>query len=153
MDDAFRYEPSAQHPGWMTWELRERDHFNAVFGPFLVRREPDGRARCRVLLEKRHSNLADAIHGGAILAFADMALFAAARALDVPGAGAAVTLDCHAQFLAAGRVDEPLDAVIELLRETRRLAFLRGVMEQPHGAIAAFSGTLRKSLPARADTP
>jgi hypothetical protein len=34
--------------------------------------------------------------------------------------------------------------VIELLKETRRLVFLRGVVEQDGELIAAFSGTIRK---------
>jgi hypothetical protein len=39
----------------------------------------------------------------------------------------------------------PCDAVTELLTETRRLVFLRGVVEQGEGnLIAAYSGTIRK---------
>ena len=48
------------------------------------------------------------------------------------------------QFLGAGTIDQPLDAVAEILRETGRLAFLRGTIEQDGNLIAAFSATIRK---------
>jgi acyl-coenzyme A thioesterase PaaI-like protein len=57
----------------------------------------------------------------------------------------AVTLDCETRFLAPGRLGIPLDAEIEILRETGRLAFLRGLVVQEGESIAAFSGTLRKA--------
>jgi hypothetical protein len=46
-------------------------------------------------------------------------------------------------------VGEPLEARIELLRETGRMLFLRGLIVQDSaGTVASFSGTLRKSSPA-----
>ena len=60
----------------------------------------------------------------------------------------AVTLDASTQFIGAGRIGEPLEVVIELLKDTRRLVFLRGTVEQGDHLVAAFSGTLRKPTPA-----
>ena len=74
-----------------------------------------------------------------------VALFAAARMHGIIEAGTAVTLDLSVQFIGAGRVGEPLDLVLEILRETGRLIFMRGIAEQEGGAVvAAFSGTVRK---------
>ena len=39
----------------------------------------------------------------------------------------------------------PLDAEVELLRETGRLAFFAGKVVQEGELVAAFSGALRKS--------
>ena len=39
----------------------------------------------------------------------------------------------------------PLDAEVELLRETKRLAFFAGKVVQEGELVAAFSGALRKS--------
>ena len=151
MESAFRCEPAPDHPGWLTWELRDGGGFNPLMGAVLVRLDPDGRARCRLLTDRRHANLADNMHGGAILGFADMALFAATRMLGARGVDeSAVTLDLSAQFLAAGRPGEPLDALVELLRETGRFVFLRGLMVQGEDRIAAFSATLRKASAAPA---
>jgi acyl-coenzyme A thioesterase PaaI-like protein len=56
----------------------------------------------------------------------------------------AVTLDCSAQFLSPGEIGHPLDAEVELMRETGRLAFFRGRVLQDETLVAAFTGTLRK---------
>ncbi|MBA4048797.1 MAG: hypothetical protein C0476_09685, partial [Sphingomonas sp.] len=74
----FRYFEAPDHPGWMTWELADPTRFNALFGPFLLRVE-DGTARVRMTPRHAHSNLSGKMHGGALMAFVDMAIFAAAR--------------------------------------------------------------------------
>lgn len=146
---AFRYEPASDHPGWFTWNLTDETRFNAqVMGRMLTRIEDgaDGvrRARLRMLPERRHSNLLDAVHGGVTLALIDIALFAAMRTLLEGDAAGSVTLDLSTQFIGAGRVGAPLDAVVEVLRETGRLVFLRGLVVQRDDTIAAFNGTIRK---------
>lgn len=139
-----RHEPDPDHPGWWTWELAAADRFNGVIGKLLVRPAGPGRATCRMFPEERHSNLGDMVHGGAILTFIDMALFAGGR---LAGANVirAVTLDLNTRFLSPGRIGVPLDAEVELLRETKRLAFFAGKVVQEDELIAAFSGALRKS--------
>ena len=63
-------------------------------------------------------------------------------------AGGAVTLDLSAQFIGGGRIGEPLEARVELLRETKRMLFMRGlIVQQGQPTIASFTGTLRKSSP------
>lgn len=129
----------------MTWEMREDGRFNDLLGKVRVRSEGEGRARCRLFTDKSHSNLNNVLHGGAILGFIDIALFSSSRAMGTSDPGSAVTLDASVQFIAPGRMNEPLDAVVELLRETGRMIFLRGVVEQGDHKVAAFSGTLRKA--------
>src|SRR3546814_2585784 len=52
--------------------------FNSLLGPFLLRME--GEVACvRMMPRHEHSNLQDNLHGGALLAFIDIALFAASR--------------------------------------------------------------------------
>ena len=140
-----RHAPDPDHPGWWSWDLTSQgERFNAVIGKLLVRPEGPGRATCRMFPETRHSNLGDMVHGGAILTFIDMAFFAGGR---IAGADVirAVTLDCQVQFLGRGRIGVPLDAQVELLRETRNLAFFQGRIVQEGEIIAGFSGTLRKA--------
>jgi uncharacterized protein (TIGR00369 family) len=94
--------------------------------------------------EARHLNLQDMVHGGAILTFIDMSLFAGGR---VAGADIvrAVTLDSHVHFLGRAGTGTPLDARVEVLRETRNLVFFQGRVVQGEELVAAFTGTLRKS--------
>jgi uncharacterized protein (TIGR00369 family) len=146
---AFRYEPAEDHPGWFTWNLTDETRFNAqTMGRMLTRIEEraDGvrAARLRMFPERRHSNLLEAVHGGITLALIDISLFSAMRTLLSGDAAGSVTLDLSTQFIGAGRLGEPLDAVVEVLRETGRLVFLRGLVEQGAETIAAFNGTIRK---------
>ena len=139
----FQYEEHPDHPGWMTWALSDPSRFNSFLGPFLLKVE-GSIARVRMTPRHEHSNLQDNLHGGALLAFIDIALFAASRGFGLIEAGTAVTLDLSVQFIGAGAVDEALEAQVELLRETGRLLFLRGLVVQGDDKIASFSGTIRK---------
>lgn len=115
-----------------------------VLGKMLVRSEGDGKARLRMFPEHKHSNLRHAVHGGVTLGFIDVAMFGASRMFGLIEAGAAVTVDLSVQFIGAGVIGEPLDAEVELLKETGRLLFMRGIVVQGEERIAAFSGTIRK---------
>ncbi len=140
---AFIQVDDPDHPGWQSWTLSDPTRFNAVLGKMLVRRDCE-RARVRMFPEHRHTNLSDNVHGGVTLAFIDIALFAGSRIFGLIEAGAAVTLDLSVQFIGAGKARAPLDAEVELLRETRRLLFLRGLVTQGDEKVAAFAGTIRK---------
>ena len=143
----FSYEDDADLPGWKRWQFRDNTRFNAFIEPLHVRVE-GGIARVRMLPRHEHSNMRDHVHGGALLGFMDVALFAAARGFGVLSAGGAVTLDLSAQFIGGGLIGQPMEARIELLRETGRMLFLRGLVVQDGvPTIASFTGTLRKSTP------
>ena len=139
--------------GWIAWNLKDATRFNALIEPLQVRRDPptgDGRpaARLRMLPTRQHSNLGDNVHGAITLALIDIALFAASHQFGVLNVGPSVTLGLDTQFIGAGRLGEPLDAVTELVRETGRLVFLRGMVVQ--GAddahiVATYAGTIRKA--------
>jgi uncharacterized protein (TIGR00369 family) len=141
----FISEPDPEHPGWTTWILSDDRRFNAqVLGRMIVRKESDAVARLRMFPTLKHSNISNNVHGGTTLAFIDVALFGAARMFGLVEAGTAVTLDLSVQFIGAGMIDVPLEAEVELLKETRRLLFLRGLVVQGDNRIAGFSGTIRK---------
>jgi acyl-coenzyme A thioesterase PaaI-like protein len=139
-----RHHPDLDHPGWMTWDLPSDDtRFNATLGKLLVRAEGEGKARCRMFPGVAQSNLGNIVHGGAILTFIDMAMFAGGYAAGAD-LGPSVTLDLSAQFLSGAKLGLPLDATVELLRESKRMAMMRGLVEQGGTIVAAWSGTLRK---------
>ena len=143
---AFSSEPDPAHPGWLTWDLNDNSRYNGqVLGRMLVRAGDPGKAWVRMFPEHRHSNFSNNLHGGTVLGFIDVALFAGARMFGVIDVGPAVTLDLSVQFIGPGMIDSPLDAEVELLRETGRLLFLRGLVVQGDVRIAAFSGTVRKA--------
>ena len=133
------------HPGWRRWRFSDPTRFNQLMGPMMFR--VDGEiVRVRWTPEHRHSNLRDNVHGGALLGFIDVALFAASRGFGLLTAGTAVTLDLNTQFIGGGMTGTPLEAQVEVLKETGRLLFLRGLVVQgeDEAKVAAFSGTIRK---------
>lgn len=143
---AFDSSPDPDNPGWFNWQMVDTSRYNGtVLGKLIVRSEGEGKARLRMFPEHRHSNLGNAVHGGTTLGFIDVALFGAARMFGLIDTGLAVTLDLSVQFIGAGRLNEPLDAEVELLKETRRLLFMRGLVLQGGDRIAGFSGTIRKA--------
>jgi uncharacterized protein (TIGR00369 family) len=142
--------PDPEHPGWWTWDIAERpegaQRYNATIGKLIVRGEGEGRARVRMFPTTLQSNLGNVMHGGAILTFIDMAMFAGGHAAGADIAFS-VTLNLAADFLSPGELEIPIDATVELLRETKRLAFLRGLVVQEDRTVASWTGTLRKNLP------
>ena len=144
-ESAFAFGEDPEHLGWYSWALKDTTRYNALLGKLIVRREGDI-ARVRMFPTRTHTNLQNSIHGGTTMGFADVALFAAARMFGMIEAGSAVTLDMSFQFIGTGGPDTPLDAEVECLRETRRLIFMRGLVVQDGNRIAAFSGTIRKSV-------
>jgi acyl-coenzyme A thioesterase PaaI-like protein len=151
MTDPFEEVEVPGQPGWRYWRPSDPTRFNSLLGPISYRVEGEV-ARVRLTPEHRHSNVRNAVHGGVTLAFIDVALFAAARGFGLVTAGTAVTLGLDTQFIGEGRIGEPLEAEVELLRETGRLLFLRGLVVQgdDRAKIAAFSATIRKPSPQRA---
>ena len=143
----FLYREDPDHPGWHSWNLADETRFNAqTMGHMLVRIENERTCRVRMFPERRHTNLLDMVHGAVTLALMDVSLFAAMRTLLAGNAGGSLTLELSSQFIGAGKPGVPLDAVVEVLRETGRMVFLRGsiVQGEVDTLVAAFSGIVRK---------
>lgn len=126
--------------GWTTWSAGA-DPYETAIGPFCFRRE-NGRARCAFQPRRDHLNGGGAIHGGLLMSFADFALFAVASN-DLVGVRA-VTLTCNSEFIGAGDLTAIVEAQGEVLRATRSLIFVRGLITQSSRPLLAFSGTLKK---------
>ena len=146
MHPAIRHQPDPDQPGWWTWDLIEDDRFNRALGPLRVRADGVGRGLCRFVPGRGQSNLGSALHGGALMAFLDVAMFAGGHMAGMSDTDA-VTLALSTQFVGAGRLGVAVDAQVELVRETGRLVFLRGMAIQEQAVVATFTGTLRKLGP------
>ena len=90
-----------------------------------------------------HMNMGGSIHGGAVMSFIDMALFAGGRCAGM-SEGHYVTLDLTTHFLGRGQAGIPLDAQVDLVKQTRSLVFLQGVVRQDGEPCYSFHGTLKK---------
>lgn len=143
--------------GWVSWNLKDGERFNAFLEPLMVRKEPEQTkgmkcGRLRMVPGIQHSNLGHNVHGAVTLSLIDIGIFAIPGQYGLLGPGYSVTLDLQTQFIGAGRIDEPLDVVVEVVRETGRLLFLRGLVVQgtdDSHLVASFTGTVRKPSPPR----
>lgn len=132
--------PDGPFAGWTTWS-NGADPYETFIGPFAFK-DADGLVRAAFLPRAEHLNGGGAVHGGALMSFADFALFAIAHK-NLAG-GHAVTLTCNCEFLGAGNLGEPIEAEGDVLRETGTFVFVRGIARQRERPILAFSGTLKK---------
>lgn len=144
----------AQHPlapvadgpdadGFTGWTF-PGDGYNAVLGRMATRGEGRDTIRVRAVTGTARANVGGTLHGGFLLAVVDQAIFVGPTAIGRLTFGTAVTLSVSTQFLAPGRTDVPLDCVVEIVGETRRLLFLRGQLEQGDTVVLTFQATLSK---------
>ena len=139
----FAAEPDAD--GWFDRPASSEGRFGDIFGLIRVRREAEGMVRARFPASSGHRNINEVLHGGYIMAAIDHGMFVIAAARAALGEHGGVTLDCTTSFMAPGRIGPPIDVLGRVLRETGRTTFVQGIVEQEGEAIAAFTGTLRKS--------
>ena len=126
--------------GWLTWGDGS-DPFETELGPFCFRDE-GGKVRTAFLPRRTHLNGGGFLHGGALMSFADFALFAIAY--KTLATSRAVTLTFTSEFLSAGEQGVLVEAEGSIVHETRSFVFVRGVMTQAGRPLLAFSGTLKK---------
>lgn len=97
--------------------------FEARIGPLYVRFD-DAVARIGVRVVEHHLNPGGRLHGGMSMTLVDeAAALAAFRALGADARFATISLNCD--FMAAGAVGDWVEAEAEIVRQTRRLLFVR----------------------------
>ena len=111
--------PDPDNPGWFSWGDFPRSSFAAATGRLLFKPDGPGRGLCRMFPTEEHMNMGGSIHGGAVMSFIDMAMFAGGLCAGM-ARGHYVTLDLTTHFLARGKAGTPLDAHVELVRQTPR---------------------------------
>lgn len=126
--------------GWTTWSGGS-DPYETLIGPFYFRDEGGG-ARCVFEPQRHHLNGGDTIHGGCLMSFADFSLFAIAH--NTLRGSHAVTMTFTSEFIGAGGLDGWVEARGEVVRDTRSIVFLRGMVTQAERPLLSFSGTLKK---------
>ena len=136
-------KPDSDHPGWFSWGDFPRSSFAAATGRLLFRPAGLRRGEVRMFPTEAHMNMGGSIHGGAVMSFIDMALFAGGRCAGM-AEGHYVTLDLTTHFIARGQAGVPLDAQVELVKQTRGHCFLQGIVVQDGEPCYSFTGTLKR---------
>jgi uncharacterized protein (TIGR00369 family) len=128
--------------GWSRWT---DDPFEEAVGPFYFRTGPDGRPVTAFRAQPKHMNMGGRMHGGCLMAVADMALFAIAR--EAMGGQKGVTVALDSVFLDAGRVGDLVEATGEVTRAGGSLIFVRGQVAVESRMLLTFSGVIKKFRP------
>jgi len=129
--------------GYEKWE--GFDAFEEQSGPFYFKQQPDGSYKCAFIAEAKHMNGQGNMHGGAMMTFADYALFVIAKpAID---GKPSVTVTCNSEFCSAASVGEFIEATGNIVHETGSMVFVRGTIYSGTRTILNFSGVLKKLKP------
>ena len=121
-------------PGWV---LRPGKAFNTHVGPFYQREGGDALA-CGFATDARHGNKRGVTHGGMIATAFDVALGNASWQASDGKPCATVQLNIH--YVGALQLGEFAEIAIDVVRATRSLVFLRGVMSAGERPIATADG-------------
>ena len=142
-------QPHLALDGWQTFSVNPKipldtDPCEDLMGPFYFRELEGGGRECMFTPTERHNNNGGNTHGGALMTFADYALFAHTAHVRT---GPYVTVQFESQFIGAGVAGIPLYSRGEIIRTTRDLIFVRGVLTQNEKPILSYSGIIKKVVP------
>jgi uncharacterized protein (TIGR00369 family) len=125
--------------GWYHWE--PVDDFEEHAGPFYC--QPDGDSVvCAFMPEAKNRNGGGNIHGGALMTFADYALFMISGGMETSVHGVTMTMNCD--FVGAAEPGRMLTARGDVVRAGGSVVFVRGIIDDAGRNILAFSGTIKR---------
>lgn len=128
-----------QWAGWYHWE--PVDHFEEHAGPFYC--QPDGDSvLCGFIPEAKNRNGGGNIHGGALMTFADYALFMIAGGMDTSVHG--VTMNMNCDFVGAAEQGRLLTARGEIVRAGGSVVFVRGIIDDAGRNVLSFSASIKR---------
>ena len=121
--------------------------FIGVNGPLYTRRTDDG-LQLGFRVEKRHCNPMGICHGGMMATFCDMLLPISAHVLSKQiGRRFLPTINLQVDFLAASPLGAWVQGEAQLLRETRSLVFMQGLVQADGVNVARVSGIFKLGPP------
>ena len=123
------------------WVLQKHlETFSGQAGPYYFREHGD--AGVGFVPEEHHLNLAQLVHGGALLTLADMSLFDICfREL---GMFHGLTVTLNSEFVGAGKPGVFTMATGEITKVGGSLIFARGLITAEGTTLMSFSGTLKR---------
>ena len=119
------------------WQVRPGKNFNTFVGPYYELESGDP-SRCGFVTDERHGNKRGVTHGGMIATSFDVSLGNAAWA--AADGQRCATIQLTIQYVGALQLHEFAEVTVEVVRATRSLVFLRGVMVANGRTIATADG-------------
>ncbi len=133
--------------GWKAWHARPEGRFVDGLGDVYYRDEPVNGGPgilCCIETARKHANGLGFLHGGFLMAFVDVTMFATIRHMLDQSAG--VTLQCSTDFIGAGAIGKVLEGRGHIVKETGKMVWVSGTLTQDEGAhlVCQWHGILRK---------
>lgn len=119
------------------WILDHEVGFMQFAGPVWRSREGE-QLKLALLTGRQHANRNGAVHGGVILALADHAL--GMVSLAQTGCSRQATISLNVQFVSAAALGDFIEVEAEIIRRTRTVVFLRGLLRVGPRVIATAEG-------------
>ncbi len=120
--------------------------FIAVNGPLYARRR-DGGFQLGFRVEPRHCNPMNICHGGMMATFCDMLLPLSAHMLSDVGNRFLPTINLQIDYLAASPLGAWVQGEAQVLRTTRSLVFMQGLVHADGTPVARVSGIFKIGPP------
>ena len=139
------YSEMIREGEWAGWRISNADPFELHAGPFYFRQSADHGRQCAFRVARNHLNVGAVVHGGCLMAFADFSLFLIAH--DELREAGAVTASFNSEFIDNAKEGDLIEAAGEVLRSTRSMVFVRGLISNGPRPLLSFSGILKKMRP------
>jgi acyl-coenzyme A thioesterase PaaI-like protein len=121
------------------WKPMPLEGYPALVGPYWVRRAEGGDGwRFGFLAEPRHRNDGGVVHGGMLMSFADD--FLGMTVWQAAGRKPCTTVHLSTHFIAPVRLGDFVEGEAEILRATRTVVFVRGVLRVADRTCVAADG-------------
>lgn len=121
------------------WQRVNSTGFVDYAGPFWQRRDGD-QVAMGLVIEDHHTNShLGTVHGGLVMTFADNALGLGVVAA-LGGALNCSTVSLQTQFVSAAKIGEFIICYPEIVRKTRNLVFVRGLIQVEDRVVATADG-------------
>lgn len=121
------------------WRPLPMEGLAAVVGPLWRRAGIEGGLPCFAMMaDGRHTNTLGIVHGGMLMTFADTGLGIAVW--EAMGRNPCVTVQFGMQFLDAGHPGDFLELDAEVLRRSRSIVFVRGIVRCGTRRVASADG-------------
>jgi uncharacterized protein (TIGR00369 family) len=121
--------------------------FIAVNGPLYARRPAQGGFQLGFRVEQRHCNPMGICHGGMMATFCDMLLPLSAHVLSDVGKRFLPTINLQIDYLAASPLGAWVQGEAQVLRTTKSLVFMQGLVHADGTPVARVSGIFKIGPP------
>ena len=133
-------------PAAQGWAQRPPNGFSGHIGPFWTRAEGDGWA-LGIVAGPQHANIHGMVHGGLLMTLLDNTLGMTVH--HATRQAPAVTMQLNTHFLSAAHPGDFIEGRGEVLRMTRSVVFVRGVITVGDRQVAAADGIWKILGPAK----